>query len=425
MPDHLPPGLGPVAVHRWFARGEDWALHPWLGDRLAGLLAALDERIKSRREGPFQVEAPGGVLVGEILADPECLDPLARDRRPCILRVALVGARLSGPAQDRLLAGLRQLDLPRSPGIDRRLAVPVPVGPQPTALRATPGRAEACPRWRHNRWRVLAAALLGLAAAVAVPFVIKPGPRDDRPRTGLSSAGNGKDEGERSPDDPGVQGLLGRYRDVDHPYIAFLLAHPEALARARQGEEPSYESWRRQQVRPFRHALRPLPRRLRERVALWREPDESLRLLARQMRGLRQRWSGVDVEPAPTAFEEIERFFEYVTRPEALPPRAEFDHPGNVFLWRLPRDPVAAGRTFDSAEAVGAALRQLLERLRDGRGPSSVPQTAQDLLKGVEEELDYARWLQGQRSAGVVFADDKQEPGEAVTQGLGKFRAGP
>lgn len=410
MQASLAPGQAPVAVHRWFSRGEDWALHPFFTARMGELLRALDDRLKARLPGPFEVEALGGLLVGELFDDPTCLDPRARDRRPCVIRVAFISGR---PAStDQVVAALRGTPLPLAPGIDQGLIVPVsgPVAPLPTQPLITATAPERPRSWAlviaAGAAAALAAVLIGwgLTRTTGEPGRTRPDPahKDDptRPAT--------------VPDD--LLSLRRRYEKVDHPHVRFLLQRPEALARSRGPDEKSYDAWRREQDHAFAAPLHPLPRRLRERVARWRELEGSLAEAAARMRQVRKRWDQ-QAEDKPALVEEIEAFFEAAVRPAALPPREELDHPANVFLWRLPGTPLAAGLTFDDEAALRAPLGRLAELL--GTGPTSG--SSLDLLARIERSLDYAAWREEQRRRGTVFADEAASPGAAVEEGLRRF----
>ncbi len=404
----LAPGMGPVAVHRWFARGEDWAMHPFFAPHAVAMLSALDDRIKGRIAGPFQVEAAGGVLVGELADDPACLDPRARERRPCVVRLALAAGPMSAPEQDRVLAYLRAMPLPQTPGLDAALLVNVPhVRPAP------PRRAEKPPEEKPHRpkWGLLAVALIA-AVAVVVWLATRPGTGGkDEKKDGPPK----KEKADRDP--PAAKGLLDRFAKVDHPHVAFLKARPEALERPRRTAEQSYEDWLRQQGRRFTDEGHPLPRRLRERVNAWREPEAALAEAARRARALRERWGGA--EPA-TLIEEIDVFFDVAVRPDGLPQREELDHPANAFLWRLPRDPIAAGRTFNTEADLRPALAELARRLG-----ASAEGDSQALLTGIEKALDYTAWWANERLRGAIYADKDEEPGPAVAAGLLKFKVRP
>ena len=399
------PGQGPVAVHRWFARGEDWAMHPWFAPRVGEVLRALDERIKARQAGPFQLDAAGGVLVGELLEDAECLDPRAAERRPCVVRLAFAAGLLSYREQEGVLAALRGMALPASPGIDQGLVVAVPqVAP---AARAAAGRQAEPAKPGYGPFALLVL-LAALAAAVAAWLLARTPARerstDFPPKRAEAPRGD-------------LKALLARYAKIDHPFIAFLKQHPAALERARRGAEPDYERWREARELAFRDEGHLLPRRLRERVALWRELPPALAEAAQRMRRIRRRWTGG--EEMPALADEFDAFFDAATRPGQLPPREEFDHPANAFLWRLPRDPVAAGRAFDSEKDLGDALGRLAQRLT-GAQPSPSAGLL-DLLGTIERSMDYRAWRDQQRREGKAFADEGQEPGPAIEAGLRRF----
>jgi hypothetical protein len=378
-------------------------MHPYFAPHAVEMLSALDERIKGRAPGPFQAEGAGGVLVGELADDPECLDPRARGRRPCIVRLALAPGPLSPPEQDRVLAYLRALPLPRAPGLDAALVVQVPqVRPLPSR---TPVPTPADPR---NAWRIAAWVLLALLAGGLLWLIVLA----NRPEAGKAPSSTPSDS-RGKPIEPANRGLLDRYQRIDHPYIAFLLSVPEAWDRPRRSGEKSYEDWL--PARRFAHHDHPLPRRIRERVHAWREPQGELADAALRMRQMRKKWGH---PPAASLIDEVDAFFESVTRPEGLPPREEVDHPANAFLWRIPRDPVASGRTFDDERALRPALAELARALGASAEGSSLT-----LLTRIEKALDYPTWLEAARQSGAAFAGEGEGPGAAVEAGLRKFAA--
>src|SRR5690349_9722551 len=82
----------PVVVHRWFADGEGWAYHPNLKNTWSDMAGDVDKYLKSRSlSEEFVVPHRNGDLIGEKIADEDCLDPKAVNRRPFILRMAFVG----------------------------------------------------------------------------------------------------------------------------------------------------------------------------------------------------------------------------------------------------------------------------------------------------------------------------------------------
>ncbi len=93
----------PVVIHRWFKDGEGWGYHPSLsGDAMRSLIRALGRRLEERKEGSFREEIPElrQVAVGEVVSDPEPLDPKAQGRQPVILRAALLPAGLRAQPPD-------------------------------------------------------------------------------------------------------------------------------------------------------------------------------------------------------------------------------------------------------------------------------------------------------------------------------------
>jgi hypothetical protein len=404
MVPSLAPGQFPAAVHRWFARGEDWAVHPLLAGRMSEVLAAVDGRMKSREPGPIAAPLGAGRLVGELLDDPECLDPRATGRRPIVVRLAYAMGALTARDEDALLSALRRRALPSNPGVDQGLIVSADVRPMVAPAVPTP-----CPR--RSPWKLVAALL-------SIPLIAVLCWRLANPRSGTPSrSGPAGKPGVKEivPDD--LTELARQYAKIDHPYVRFLATQPDALKRGRQPAEESYDTWRGRTAHAFTAANHPLPRKLRERVARWREPEPALAEACTRMRELRRRWDPA-AQGRPTLIEEPEAFFEALTRPSGLPPREEFDHPANAFLWRLPRDPVAAGRTFDTEADLRAELRPLVQRLT-GAAPQT-PWPAAELVGRVERAMDYAHWREEQQERGAVFAEEGPA-GAAVEDGLKRF----
>ena len=106
----------PVAVHRWFRRGEGWAYHPVMEPRLDKLMLILKSRLDSRATlavesaERFSLPWSQGALVGCQVRDSNCPDPQAQNRHPTILRVALVPRDVKPEARDAVLAKLSALD---------------------------------------------------------------------------------------------------------------------------------------------------------------------------------------------------------------------------------------------------------------------------------------------------------------------------
>ncbi len=408
---------GKVAVHRWFAGGEDWACHPWFAGHGRELLAALDRRLKSREDGAFRIEALGGMLVGESRPDPDCPDPKARERRPCVLRVAFVGQPLTEAECDDVLRKLAELPLPEHPGAYPTLTVALEVPPRPAPLKIRTGGFPAV------RQRRLWVPWLAVVAGTAVGTGIYLGTRESHqaPNEPSRQASPSPPErpvaGGRAPEDAVRQ--WERYRNLEHPYIAFL--HE---VRKGAGAALVYEDWLDGHAHlRFADRDRPLPEALRREVENHRRPSPAFKEAARQMAVLLRGWSGRS-EPSERAadwpFPVIDQFFRYLVRP-ALPRPWEVDHPANAFLWRLPRDPIAEGRTFDTEKDLKIPLCVLL---RDLEGhPEAVLHTewsTREILVHIAQEMDYRNWA---RRAGGHFAlRPDEDPGREVREALARFQ---
>src|SRR5262245_5472152 len=210
MVPSLAPGQFPAAVHRWFARGEDWAVHPLLAGRMSEVLAAVDGRMKSREPGPIAAALGAGRLVGELLDDPECLDPRATGRRPIVVRLAYAMGALTARDEDALRSALRRRALPSNPGVDQGLIVSADVRPMVAPAVPTP------PCRGRSPWKLVAVVL-------ALPLLAALGWRLANPRSGPPSRSETERKPaivkEMTPED--LTGLARRYVKIDHPYVRF------------------------------------------------------------------------------------------------------------------------------------------------------------------------------------------------------------
>jgi hypothetical protein len=411
----LAPGQYPAAIHRWFARGEDWAVHPQLAERLPEIVACLDTRLKSRETGPFRVSLAGGELVGELIDDADCLDRQAIRRRPVIVRLAYVPGQLSPAEREPFLAALRQVSLPVSPGINQGLIVSAEVRPRMIACSLQPQTPP--PGSKGFRW-VLVGIVAGFAFLAGLWYALK-GPPPTRQQA-TASPSNRPEARLTNQRLDSLEALVRRYEAIDHPYVHFLLAHPEATERAMGPGDPSYDAWRGQQTREFTAAMHPLPRKLRERVARWRDLPPELGELCAVLREARRDWDPQAL-PRSTPIEEIEAFFESLVRPAGLPPREEFDHPANAFLWRLPRDVYVAGRTFDNEAEVRTVLRGFLNEQLQSVPPAPETTRSLRLIVLIGEALDYRAWHETQKKRGVAFADATAPLDDRLRQAIRRF----
>jgi hypothetical protein len=399
-------GGGVVAVHRWFAGGEDWAYHPWFERHTAALLRSLDARLKSGERGAFEVDALGGVLVGETLPDPDCPDPKARERAPTVLRVAFVPRRLRDDERPALLVALREVSPPTRPGPDPSLLLPGGTVPPPLALPLESSRLP-----RRALLVAAASALLALAGAV-VAWSLWPEREDGTAAVAPEQTGRGDETHFAGGDGPvtarQIDEVLGPYAAVRHPYVAFL--------KDRAERPLSYDDWRRESGgRAYPDRDKPLPEAVRRLVERWRDPGPFAEP-ARKMAELLRAWG--ESEPsgdlaARRPFLVIDRFFAFLTRPRFVPRPVELDHPMTAFLWRLPADPVGEGVTFETEAELSARLSELLSHLDGRRSPSRGDLPATDLLRLIEQEMSYDDWLRSQR--GRTYAHADRDPGAEVT----------
>jgi hypothetical protein len=278
----------------------------------------------------------------------------------------------------------------------------------------------------YRRWLPLLAIAAGGAVGTGVYLSTRTTqPLPEQARTLPSTPADRPQE----PTRPGLDSAARqweRYRGIDHPYIDYL----DALRKGRVADSLVYEEWRKgHQDVGFRDRDKSLPEALRRQVEEKRRPAPAFLEAARQMAVLLRQWSGKP-EPSEQAadrpFAVIDQFFQYLVRPGNLPHLWEVDHPANVFLWRLPRDPVAAGRTFDTEEELKLPLCVLLRDLEGNpAAPLHTAWTTKEILEHIGRELDYPDWLARAQAAGRQFAlrPDK-DPGPEVHEALSRFQGG-
>ena len=413
-------GQYPVAIHRWFARGEEWAVHPQLAPQLPQIVRLLDARLKSRQLGTFRLSLASGEILGEMHEDTHCLDSRAQARRPLIIRLVQLPGQGGPLPQELFLEALRKVPLPQTPGLDPGLIVrcELPLDPK-FCLQRRPDATAASERRPRGRYWLVGGLALGLLAVGGALLLWS---RRDQTLPPSENSAPPTPEVVAPVSSPEMRmALLRRYEAVDHPYIHFLLHHPEALSRSRQADEPSYDAWRATQSRSFTAAQHPLPRQIRERVALWRVLPADFQAACQRLGELRRELAP-GATPCRTAIEEIEAFFETLTRPGGLPPREEFDHPANAFLARLPRDPFEAGQTYDDLEQVQDSLRRFLNEHLKCWPPVPQGTRTAGLLNRLREELDYARWREREKRLGVVFAEENTVMEESLRQAIRRFQ---
>jgi hypothetical protein len=418
----------PCVLHRWFVGGENWAHHPRIGlTELHRIVAALRQPLESRQRGVFRVEVQGGVVVGELLDDPDCPDRRARTRDPFLLRAAFVPFALDEQATRSVLSALRALPAIEAPGEHSDLTIPVarPTRPHSPCRRAGVSSARpraglakgpSCSRISSRRWVwfLLAGVLVLPLALGSIVFV---GSRSaSRHERSLSASHVAIDAGGLR--DVGPPPEFAEWIDrLDHPYTVYLRTFPSAWGGRARTPPPIYEEWRLGEgQRAYRDRDRPLPRALRATVERYRRPRELVEP-ARAVAGLLHRWTGRPESPEPRAdascLRTLDEFFLHLSRPIGLPRPGELDHPRNRFLWRLPPDPVAEGLVIENEVDLARHLEELLRKL-GGRPESGILGLGwRSLLRQIELELDYNTWLTRQSQVPFVLPDSA-DPGPMV-----------
>jgi hypothetical protein len=410
----------PCVLHRWFLGGENWAHHPRIDlAELQQIVTALDLTLKARQRGVFQVEVPGGVLIGELVADPDCPDRRARPRNPFLLRAALVPFRLDGQSTEGVLSSLRALPAFDAPGEHSNLTIPValagfPAFPvRPRSPRCAPARESSrCPFRARRRVWLLAGLVLPLGVALCVGLVssFSVRSRSMGPSHPLQARAGSWD-----PPPPVFSEWIDR---LDHPYTTYLRAYSPTRAAHSRTPPPTYEEWRvGEGQRAYRDLHRPLPSALRLQVEQHRRPADLVEP-ARAVAAALQRWAGHPVVPEPRAdassLRTFDAFFLHLSRPIGLPRPGELDHPRYRFLWRLPADPVAEGVVIENEADLARHLEELLRHL-GGRPESGILGLGwRALLRQIEAELDYDSWLKRQQRENPFVLDDNSNPDPIV-----------
>ena len=155
----------PVAIARWFPKGEGWSYDQWFATqgRWLGLVRLLDQEMKavlSDHGGEIRIQKKGfdGWLFGSRAFDPTATDPRAILRKPSILRVAYIPrAREPKPEEfASIQADLAIIPPPSTEG-PSDLALRL-VTPDPPILPRRPHKMDVGQDWRTmlNMWQAVA-----------------------------------------------------------------------------------------------------------------------------------------------------------------------------------------------------------------------------------------------------------------------------
>jgi hypothetical protein len=465
----------PVAVHRWFERGEGWAYDPLCAARcgpdVAGTLnALLDCQLKQPEAGGFLLRGEDGVWLGWIEPDRAGLDPHLPPGEVPILRAGFLPYAPDGDLEERVLAELRRRS-PRQPGEDASLTLEVVLGDEAPAT-TRPRRSLRVPAWVPV---VAALSVLGLVLGVLT-----------RPWSFFSFGASGK---------PHVRKMIGRLRqwgdttfddsdatrtgpvvsrffdflsrpswsgrlDADaHPYHAFPLRLPEEPIRPGDpGDESSvrlalgelldrlgwsvpggrrveldelldnldramtYEDWWRSsgRWRRYRRLDAPLGAEMSDFVDRFRRPEPEVVVAAEKMLELLSRWQVSGLRPAdarrhPDQVAAV--FFRLLCKKDFTYRQLRPNHPDTVFVDRLPEEPADGGRPMVTAAEWQQALHELLRYLDVDATASS------DLARCVERigrAMDFGHWRQtaGQRE----YPDVEQRIDESVRDFARRFK---
>ena len=109
----------PVVMHQWFKKGDGWAGHPFLWEKLSEVVHVVNGVLRFPREGIKEVVIPfhGGNLVGLVMPQVNCPDPRAVNRSPFLAIFAF--SQEATPSKDTvedIFIKLLLLNLPEKEG---------------------------------------------------------------------------------------------------------------------------------------------------------------------------------------------------------------------------------------------------------------------------------------------------------------------
>jgi len=471
----------PVAVHRWFERGEGWAYDPLCADQcgpdVAGTLNVLfDGPLKHPEPGSFLLRAGEEVWLGWIEPDRHPLDPRLPSGDAPVLRAALLPYAPDGELEERILADLRQRS-PRQSGEDASLTMEVALG-DASALPPRPRRQIRIPAYVPV---VAALLVLGLVLVVLTrPWSFfsfgSPGKPHVRKMISLLHEWGDTtfDENDATKTGPVVSRFFefltrpdwaGRLDANAHPYHAFVLRLPERpVAVSDPGDESSvrialrelleqlgwrgpdgqtvdleelldrldrtmtYEEWWRSSGRWRRYRqldARP-DEELRDFVDRFCRPEPDVVQAAEKMVELLSRWqvSGFHREEARRHPDEVcAVFFRLLCKKDLTYRQLRPNHPDTVFLDRLPEEPASGGRPAVTSSEVRQALHELLRHLDERFDPGDA--ASLDLARCVDRvgrEMDFTRWRQTEGKGKREFPDADQRIDENVVDFARRFK---
>jgi len=471
----------PVAVHRWFERGEGWAYDPLCATRYgpdaAGTLNVLfDRQLKQPEPGSFLLRGEDGIWLGWVEPDRDGLDPRLKPGEVPILRAALLPYAPDGELEERVLSDLRRRS-PRQAGENASLTLEVALGDE--ALAATrPRRPLRVPAWVPI---VAALSVLGLVLVVLT-----------RPWSFFSFGAAGKphvrkmigllrqwddttfDDSDATKTGPVVARFFdflsrpswaGRLDADAHPYHAFLLRLPDEPIRPSDPDNESsvrlalgellehlgwrapagtrveleelldtldraltYEDWWRSSGRLRRYRRldgRPVPG-VSDFVDRFRRPERDVIAAAEKMIELLSRWQVSEwrlAEARRHPDQVAAVFFRLLCKKDFTYRQLKPNHPDTVFVDRLPQEPADGGRPTVTSGEMRQGLHELLRHLDAGLNPGAA--SSVDLVRCVERvgrEMHFSRWRQTEGKGRREFPDADQRIDEGVAVFARRFK---
>lgn len=429
----------PVAVHRWFEHGADWAFHPDFAPHLTAAMEHLRRTADSRQEHqcPSVAMSNGKWLLVLTAPDPECLNQKAASRHPAITWVACFDAKPDQATENAAAERLGRV-MPQRAGVDRSLQIELQFVP---AKIAVPGPAPEEPPKGSRRRRPSPIILRSLTAMLAITLLslllCLDGEICPTPVPAELTAEISRQLGKWSvdlPKDAPADTIINTYfetlctgdllredkiRDSQHPYVLFTRRLPRTFERppkwteevlreklenlsrglrVKVGGRPSellqriseamnYEAWRAplREKRDKWQFLEPVSPKLCDYVARFRDGSE-FRATSDAMRRQLRRW-GKEPSADASEFLVMRVFLETVTRPDWLDD-CSTEAKQHVY-WRIAsRMPVAGtslGWTGDDEEDVELMLKDVLRDLGVPPSGSGTP----GLVDAVAAALDY------------------------------------
>ena len=117
----------PVFVHRWFRRGENWAYHPSLSDKLLYAVRAVSDLslwVTGKGKGKIEFPKENAWIVYTMRLDLNSEDPKAKNRQPFYLTATIIDHNPETKELDKIYQQLENLPEVEEEGANIDLYIP-------------------------------------------------------------------------------------------------------------------------------------------------------------------------------------------------------------------------------------------------------------------------------------------------------------